>query len=78
MLGLVQTTVFMSGVFAGTGTGIAAMKLVAEYRESNKQMAGQIVASSLSMTLMLSARRLAWRCIACRRGSPLRCCDNPR
>lgn len=55
MLGLVQTTVFMSGVFAGTGTGIAAMKLLAEYRESNKQMAGQIVASSLSMTLMLSA-----------------------
>lgn len=55
MLGLIQTTVFMSGVFAGTGTGIAAMKLVAEYRQSNRFMAGEVIVSSLSMTLMLSS-----------------------
>jgi O-antigen/teichoic acid export membrane protein len=55
MLGLIQTTVFMSGVFAGTGTGIAAMKLVAEYREVNKSAAAEVIVSSLSMTAVMAA-----------------------
>lgn len=64
MLGLIQTTVFMSGVFAGTGTGIAAMKLIAEYRDSDSKRAAEVISSSLALTLILaSALAMALFCL---------------
>lgn len=45
-LGIILSTVNMFAVFAGFGLGITATKYVAELRESNPEMAGNIIFSS--------------------------------
>lgn len=43
-LGMIQSTVGMFGVFAGFGLGLTATKYVAEFRETDPERAGRIIA----------------------------------
>lgn len=45
-LGMIQSTVGMFGVFAGFGLGLTATKYVAEFRRSDPERAGRIIALS--------------------------------
>lgn len=46
VLGIIQNTVGMFGIFAGFGMGMTATKHIAEFRETDPQRAGHIVALS--------------------------------
>jgi O-antigen/teichoic acid export membrane protein len=52
-LGIIQTTVAMFGILAGFGMGITATKHVSEYRETEPEKAGRILALVLIMTFLI-------------------------
>ncbi|MFA4987197.1 MAG: oligosaccharide flippase family protein, partial [Candidatus Brocadiia bacterium] len=58
--GIVQSTVFMFGVFAGFGMGLTATKFVAQYRTTDPSRAGNII----GLTLVVSAATGALLAIA--------------
>jgi len=51
-LGMVQSTVGMFGVFAGFGLGLTATKHVAEFRRSDPERAGRIIALSTFVAIV--------------------------
>lgn len=68
-LGMIQSTVGMFGVFAGFGLGLTATKYVAEFRQSDQERTGRILALSgifsfgtggfMAITLLIFAPWLA-------------------
>ncbi len=50
-LGVVQQTVAMLGVFAGFGLGLTAAHLVAQYRRTDPDRAGEVIGGLMSMAL---------------------------
>lgn len=50
--GMIQSTVGMLGVFAGLGLGLTATKYVAEFRTSDPQRAGRIIALGCAVALV--------------------------
>jgi O-antigen/teichoic acid export membrane protein len=57
-LGIIQSTIGMFGVFAGLGLGLTATKYIAEFRISDPQKAGRVIALS-NVVAITSAGLLA-------------------